>query len=184
MPAQKVQCEVEPASDWTDVAGVNIFPYLGTWVLHRPRRLSVLQKRVIGTDGKLLKHPEGSSSSVLSKSGRSVIRLTGVWKAPNYLQVFQFYFAYTAVLGYVLEVSTPYGVQVFKIGKSVPRARGWSWALGVWAPAVLTNWGSRPLVFGLLPLIIFSGHWLLTVLLCKVRIVQCFWHRHFIIPGP
>lgn len=64
---------------------------------------------------------------------------SGVWKAPNYLQVFQFYFAYTDVLGYMLEVSTPYGVQVFKIGKSVPRARGWGSDLGTRAPAVLTN---------------------------------------------
>lgn len=49
---------------------------------------------------------------------------SGVWKAPNYLQVFQFYFAYTDVLGYMLEVSTPYGVQVFKIGVSQERGGG------------------------------------------------------------
>lgn len=42
-----------------------MFPYLGSWLLHPPRRLSVLQKRVISTDGKLLKCPEGSSSSAL-----------------------------------------------------------------------------------------------------------------------
>lgn len=46
---------MEPVSDLTDVAGVNTFPYLGSWILHPPRRLSVLQKRVIGADGKLLK---------------------------------------------------------------------------------------------------------------------------------
>lgn len=74
-----------------------------------------------------------------------VLSDSGVWKAPNYLQVFQFYFAYTDVLGYMLEVSTPYGVQVFKIGKSVPRARGWGSDLGTRAPAVLTNWDSGPL---------------------------------------
>lgn len=125
MAAQRGQCEAGPASDWTDAAGVNIFPYLGSWILHSPGRLSVLPKRVISADGKLLKCPEGSSSSVpLKRGGVSVIWFTGVWKAPNYLQVFQFYFACTDVLGYVLEVSTPYGVQVFKIGKSVPRATG------------------------------------------------------------
>lgn len=75
----------------------------------------------------------------------SVIWLTGVWKAPNYLQVFRFYSACTDVLGYVLEVSTPYGVQVFKIGKSVPRATGWSCAPGTGAPAALADWGSGPL---------------------------------------
>lgn len=53
-----------------------MFPCLGSWILHPPRRLSVLQKRVIGTDGKLLKCPEGSSSSVLLKKGRFVCCLT------------------------------------------------------------------------------------------------------------
>lgn len=80
------------------------------------------------------------------EGGVCIIWLTGVWKAPNYLQVFQFYFAWTDVLGYMLEVSTPYGVQVLKTGKSVPRAWRWSWALGTQAPAILANWGSEPLL--------------------------------------
>lgn len=73
MCLHRVQCEAEPANDWTDVAGVNMFPYLGSWILHPPRRLSVLQKRVIGTDGKLLKCPEGSSSSALLKKGECAL---------------------------------------------------------------------------------------------------------------
>lgn len=52
------------------------------------------------------------------------VGLTGVWKPPNYLQVFLFYFVLTDVLGYMLEASTPYSVQVFKIGKRAPRAKG------------------------------------------------------------
>ena len=75
-----------------------------------------------------------------------VIWLTGVWKAPNYLQVFQFYFAWTDVLGYMLEVSTPYGVQVFKTGKYVPGARGWSPAVGTLDPPALADWRSEPLL--------------------------------------
>lgn len=35
------------------------------------------------------------------RGGVCVIWLTGVWKAPNYLQVFPFYFARTDVLGYM-----------------------------------------------------------------------------------
>lgn len=58
------------------------------------------------------------------RGGLTLVGLTGVWKLPNYLQVFLFYFALTDVLGYMLEASTPYGVQVFKIGKRVPRAQG------------------------------------------------------------
>ena len=75
-----------------------------------------------------------------------IIWLTGVWKAPNYLQVFQFYFAWTDVLGYILEVSTPYGVQVFKTGKCVPGARGRSRTVGTRAPLVLPDWRSEPLL--------------------------------------
>lgn len=54
-----------------------MFPYLPSWIWHPPRRPSVLQKkRVTGPDGKLLKCPEGSSSSVLLKKGRRVWELT------------------------------------------------------------------------------------------------------------
>lgn len=58
------------------------------------------------------------------RGGVPVVGLTGVWKPPNYLQVFLFYFILTDVLGYMLEASTPYGVQVFKIGKRAPEQRG------------------------------------------------------------
>jgi hypothetical protein len=58
------------------------------------------------------------------RGGSTVVGLTGVWKLPNYLQVFLFYLALTDVSGYMLDASAPYGVQVFKIGKSVPRAKG------------------------------------------------------------
>lgn len=124
-----------------------MFPYLGSWLLHPPRRLSVLQKRVISTDGKLLKCPEGSSSSVLLKTGRSVHYLTHRCLEGSKLPSgFQFYFAWTDVLGYILEVSTPYGVQVFKTGKCVPGARGWSRTVGTRAPLVLPDWRSEPLL--------------------------------------
>lgn len=117
-----------------------MFPYLGSWVVHPPRRRSVLQKRVIGTDGKLLKCPEGSSSSVLLKKGRRVRALThrclGGSKLPS---GFPFLLCSNRCLGLYVEVSTPHGVQVFKIGKRVPRARRWSSALGTRAPAVLAN---------------------------------------------
>lgn len=65
--------------------------------------------------------------------------LTGVWKTPNYLQVFLFYFILTDVLGYMLEASTPYGVQVFKIGKRAPRAKGRCRVLGSHPGAVIVN---------------------------------------------
>lgn len=114
-----------------------------------------------------------------------VIWLTGVWKAPNYLQVFQFLLCLNRCLGLYVEVSTPYGVQVFKIGKRVPWARGWSSAFGTGASAVLANWGSDLFfVSTLLSPIIFSGHWILTFLLCGVLVVRWFWHRHSVIPEP
>ena len=46
----------------------------------------------------------------------------------------------------MLEVSTPYGVQVLKTGKCVPGARGWSRTVGKWAPLVLADWRSEPLL--------------------------------------
>lgn len=116
------------------------------------------------------------------EGGVCIIWLTGVWKAPNYLQVFQFYFAWTDVLGYMLEVSTPYGVQVLKTGKSVPRAWRWSWALGTQAPAILANWGSEPLLSLGCCLWLFS---LVTgsLLSCFAEFFldNFFWQKHFII---
>lgn len=40
-----------------------------------------------------------------------------------------------------------------------------------------------PFVSALLSLIIFSGHWILTFLLCRV-FIQWFWHRRSVIPEP
>lgn len=176
VPAQNVQCEAEPANDRTDVAGVNMFPYLGSWVVHPPRRLSVLQKRVIGTDGKLLKCPEGSSSSVLLKKGRSVRYLTHRCLESSKLPSgFPVLLCLNRCLGLYVEVSTPYGVQVFKIGKWVPMSKEVefsSWHTSPCRPCKLRLW---PLfVSELLSLIIFSGHWILAFLLCRVLTVQCF----------
>lgn len=64
----QVQCE-EPGNAETDAAGVNSFliSVPGFYILLED---SVLQTRVIGTDGKLPECPEGSSSSVFRKKGR------------------------------------------------------------------------------------------------------------------
>lgn len=73
------------------------------------------------------------------RGGLPVVGLTGVWKPPNYLQVFLFYFVLTDVLGYMLEASTPYDVQMFKIGKRAPRAKGRCRVFGSHPGAVIAS---------------------------------------------
>lgn len=44
VPAQDVQREAEPANNGAVVAGVNVFPYLGSWVVHPPGRLGTAEE--------------------------------------------------------------------------------------------------------------------------------------------
>lgn len=176
MAAQRGQCEAEPASDWTDVAGVNIFSYLGSRILHPPRRLSVLQKRVIGADGKLLKCPEGSSSSVLLKKERSECYLTHrCLEGSKFPSGFSVLLCLHRCLGLCVGSIHSLWCPSVQNWKECPKSNGVelsSWHRSPCSPCRLRLCAS--LISGLLSLIICSGHWFLTCLLRRVLIIQCF----------
>lgn len=111
-----------------------MFPYLGFCSLHPPRRLSVLQKRVISTDGKLLKCPEGSSSSVLLKKGRFACCLPHrCLEGSKLLSDFSVLLCFNRCLGFnVGSIRSLWCPSVWN-WKVCPKSKGWSRALGTLA---------------------------------------------------